>query len=148
MRKVIAVTVFLLSTYVWTLAQQGPPSGGQAASPRPQTSGANQSQSSVPGSGDQDSPQTRAERDDPSQAANQPITEGCLGGANPNFTITDKAGTTYKLNFAPDANLSSLESHIGESVQVMGSVKSSSIHVNRIGKGMGTCPASGAPKKK
>jgi hypothetical protein len=75
---------------------------------------------------------------------NAPITEGCLGGTNPNFTITDSAGTTYKLAVPPGADVSSLSAHVGESVQVMGEVKQaagkSSIDVSRIGRGTGKCP--------
>lgn len=81
------------------------------------------------------------------QAANATVTEGCLGGSNPNFTITDKAGTTYKLNIPAGADVSPLNSHIGESVQVMGQVnnggagKTSSIDASRIGRGTGNCQA-------
>jgi hypothetical protein len=67
-----------------------------------------------------------------------------LGGTDPNYTITDKAGTTYKLNIPSTADTSKLSSHVGESVQVMGDVKSSSINVQGIGKGTGKCPGSGA----
>jgi hypothetical protein len=83
------------------------------------------------------------------QAPSVPVTEGCLGGSNPNFTITDKAGTTYKLNIPPSADTSKLAQHVGESVQVAGNVKdtgkagNSSIDVQGIGRGTGQCPASG-----
>ena len=81
------------------------------------------------------------------QAGNTTVTEGCLGGSNPNFTITDKAGTTYKLNIPAGADVSPLNSHVGESVQVMGQVnnsgagKTSSIDATRIGRGTGNCQA-------
>lgn len=91
-------------------------------------------------------------------AAGGKITEGCLGGTNPNYTITDASGTTYKLNIPPGADASPLAKHIGESVQVQGTVNkaqstsdagstkstsnSSSIDVARIGRGTGTCPNS------
>jgi len=84
------------------------------------------------------------------QAPNMPVTEGCLGGSNPNFTITDKAGTTYKLNIPPSADTSKLAQHVGESVQVAGNVKdpgkagSASIDVQGIGRGTGQCPTSGS----
>jgi hypothetical protein len=71
-----------------------------------------------------------------------------LGGHDPNYTITDKAGTTYKLNMPPNADTSKLAQHVGESVNVAGSVKgsgsSSAIDVHGIGKGSGTCPATGS----
>src|SRR4030095_8683508 len=105
-------------------------------SPSSPTQGPSQSQPGQP------SPQTGAERGTQSQPSNLPITEGCLGGSNPNFTVTDKAGTTYKLNFSPGQNPSVLTSHVGESVQIAGEVKNaggadkaSSIDVQQIGKG-------------
>src|SRR5262245_25930374 len=93
-----------------------------------------------PGSPDQAEPQ--------GQASSAPITEGCLGGSDPNYTITDKTGTAYKLNLPPKANPSTLASHVGESVQVKGDVKNAgkanaSIDVQAIGRGASDCPASG-----
>jgi uncharacterized protein YdeI (BOF family) len=123
-RKMLVVSVFMLATLAWVAAQQ---SGGV--------------------------PQTGAQAGSQGQAANVPsITEGCLGGSNPNFTITDEAGKTYKLNLPANADASTLTPHVGESVQVMGDVKDAgtprAIDVSRIGKGTGTCPSSspsGAP---
>ena len=83
----------------------------------------------------------------PDTAASAPVTEGCLGGSAPNFTITDKSGTTYKLNIPAGANTRQLSQHVGESVQVQGNVNSGttpSIDARRIGKGTGICPGSGA----
>ena len=85
-------------------------------------------------------------------SANATITEGCLGGSGTDYTLTDKAGTTYKLNFPATANVSTLSSHVGESVRVLGDVTNagkagqSSINATKIGRGTGTCPAaSSAP---
>ena len=102
-------------------------------------------------------------------AADSTITEGCLGGSSPNFTITDKNGTTYKLDIPKEADTTPLNKHIGESVQVMGAVNNpsgsnsatpatgsaapgsstgaaaasqASIQVTRIGRGTGTCAGS------
>jgi hypothetical protein len=97
------------------------------------------------------------------------ITEGCLGGSNPNYTVTDKAGTVYQLQIPKGADASPLDKHIGESVQVQGTKNDSgsksgsasdssaaasssqssaasahSIQVSRIGRGTSTCPASGS----
>lgn len=153
MRQVVALAVFMLATMVWAMAQQPEASGGQATSPSSQTPSTSQSQSSAPGSASQGSAQTGAERGAQAPAANMPITEGCLGGSNPNFTITDKAGATYKLNLPPGADGSSLTPHVGESVQVLGQVskgggaeKASSIDVSKIGRGTGNCPGS-SPKQ-
>lgn len=83
------------------------------------------------------------------QASNA-VTQGCLGGSAPNYTITDTAGTTYKLNIPPNADTSKLASHLGESVQVAGDVKdtgkagNASIDVQGVGPGTSKCPASGS----
>jgi hypothetical protein len=83
--------------------------------------------------------------------ASAPITEGCLAGSNPNFTITDSAGKTYKLNIPASADATPLNSHVGESVQVLGPVNSgnpATIDVNRIGRGNGKCAGSAATPQK
>jgi hypothetical protein len=119
MKKLLAISLFMLATLAWAAAQQptNPPgrSGGQ------------------PGSQD--------------QTVTAPVTEGCLGGSNPNFTLTDKAGTTYKLNIPPTADTSKLGAHVGEAVAVAGNVNAAkagdpSIDVQGIGRGTGTCPGS------
>jgi hypothetical protein len=147
-KKILVATVFMLATLVWAVAQQPgaipEQSGGQATSPSSQQPNPSQSQPAAPGSADQNAPQAGAQAGVPGQAASAPITEGCLGGSNPNYTITDKAGKTYKLNFPPSADASTLAQHVGESVQVMGDVNGSnkSIDVTRIGRGTGKCPGS------
>jgi hypothetical protein len=84
------------------------------------------------------------------QESQSPITEGCLGGTNPNYTVTDTNGTVYKLNLPPNTDTSKLAPHVGESVQVQGDVKdagktgNASIDVQAIGRGAGSCPASGS----
>jgi hypothetical protein len=152
MKNILVITLFMLASVAWAAAQQPgsapDPSSGQATSPSSQAPSASQSQPSNPGSG-----QSQAQ----GQAPNAPITEGCLGGKDPHYTITDKAGTTYKLNIPPTANTSKLASHVGEPVQVLGDVKdpgksgNGSINVQGIGKGTGNCPmggSSGAPSPK
>ena len=145
MRKVLVVTVFTLATLVWAVAQQpgSTPegSGGQATSPSPQVPNAGQPQSATPGNAGQNVPQTGAQPGSPGLPANGSITEGCLGGSSPNFTVTDNAGKTYKLNLPPNADASALTPHVGESVQVMGDVNNNSIDVSKMGTGTGRCPA-------
>lgn len=146
MKRTLVVTLFILATLAWAAAQQPgstPESGSQQpASPSSQVPGASQSQPSTPGSADQARSQ--------GQASNAPVTEGCLGGSAPNYTVTDKAGSTYKLNIPPNADTSKLASHVGESVQVAGNVDdtgkagNASIDVQGIGPGTGKCPASGS----
>ena len=145
MKKVLVMTLFILAIVAWAAAQQ-PGSApernsGQIASLSSQAPGATQTQPSKPGSADQG-----GSRGQESQA---PVTEGCLGGSAPNYTITDNNGTVYKLNMPPNADTSKLASHVGESVQVQGDVKdagkpgNASIDVQAIGRGTGSCPASG-----
>jgi hypothetical protein len=149
-KMMLLVAVLMLATLVWAAQQPGSTgrSGGQATPPSSQIPDASQPRPSTPGSADQDSAQTGAQAGSQVPAANAPITEGCLGGSNPNYTITDKTGTTYKLNLPPGADASSLTPHVGESVQVLGDLKNAgtapSIDVSKIGRGNGKCPASGS----
>ena len=145
MKKMLVVTIFMTAMLAWAVAQQpGDPTGqsGQSSSPSSQAPSGSQSQPPTAGSTDQ--PGSKG------QTPTGSVTEGCLGGNDPNYTITDKAGTTYKLNIPPNADASKLASHVGEPVQVMGDVKdagktgNASIDVQGIGKGTGTCPASGS----
>lgn len=140
MKNILAITLFTLASIACAVAQQPDSapdrSSGQTAPGSSQAPGASQSQPSAP--------------DSRGQASNAPITEGCLGGTNPRYTITDKTGTTYKLNIPPNADASKLASHVGESVQVLGDVKdpgtagNASINVQSIGRGTGNCPNSGS----
>ena len=159
MKRTLAVSLFVLATFTWAVAQNpssSTPDGQQPPSASSQAPGASQSQSSTSGSAAQDSPGAQAPSQ--TQAANAPITEGCLGGSDGNYTLTDKAGTSYKLNFPSSANVSVLSSHVGEAVAGMGDVKDAgktgqtSINVSKIGRGTSTCPASSSaqpqsPKK-
>lgn len=147
MKNILAMILFMLATLAWAAAQQPSsapePNSGQTTSPSSPAPGATQTQPSKPGGAEQTGPQGPQ-----SQAA---ITEGCLGGAAPNFTVTDKTGTVYKLNIPPTADTSKLAAHVGESVQVQGNVKDATkpgeaaIDVQGIGRGTGSCPGS-APK--
>jgi hypothetical protein len=145
MKSILVMTLFILAMVAWATAQQPSDapdrSNGQAASPSSQAPSATQTQPSKPGSTD-----PAGSRGQESQA---PLTEGCLGGSDPNYTITGDNGTVYKLNMPPNADTSKLASHVGESVKVQGDVKdagktgSASIDVQAIGRGTGTCPSSG-----
>jgi hypothetical protein len=149
MKNLLVITLFMLATLAWAAAQQPETvperSSGQATSPSSQGPAAGQSQPSTPGGAGQ--------AGSPGQAANATVTEGCLGGSDPNYTITDKTGTAYKLNLPANANTASLASHVGESVQVKGNMKDTgqvgngSIDVQAMGRGMGNCPASGSKDK-
>ena len=142
MKNILVMTLFMLAMLAWAAAQQ-PGSApernsGQTTSPNSQAPGTTQTQPSAPGGAGQ-----------PGSRANAPVTEGCLGGSAPNYTIKDKTGTAYKLNMPPNADTSKLAPHVGESVQVQGEVKdagtaNASINVQAIGRGTGTCPGSGS----
>ncbi len=137
MKRMLMIALSMLATVGWLAAQQPgtapDPSAGQATPPSAQTPGTSPSQTpAAPSQGAEASPT---------------ITAGCLGGSNPNYTITSSSGTTYKLNIPPNADTSKLGAHVGESVNVAGNVNdtgSPSIDVRGIGKGTGTCPAGGA----
>ncbi len=156
MKKMLAITVFTLATLAWAAAQQPgrstQPNSGQTTSPSSQAPDATPTQPSTPGTGAQAEPPSSQGQQPGAQGqmSNAPVTEGCLGGTPPNYTITDKTGTAYKLNMPPNADTSKLPSHVGESVQVRGDVKDSgksgesAISVQAIGRGTGTCPASGS----
>lgn len=150
MKKVFVIILFMLATLAWAAAQQPgsmpDQSSGQAASSSPQTPGAPQSQPSTPGSGGQAPGSSGMQSGAADPAATPQVTEGCLAGNNPNYTLTTSAGNTYKLNIPPNADTSKLGAHVGESVNVAGTVNAggSSIDVRGIGKGTGHCPASGA----
>ncbi len=129
MKKILVITVFMLATFAWAAAQQPTTPNGQATPPSAQ----------VPGTSPSEGP-----------TATPTVTEGCLGGSNPNYTITSASGTTYKLNIPPTADTSKLAAHVGESVAVAGDVNdagkagSSTIDVRGIGRGTGNCPAGGS----
>jgi len=154
MKKMLLTNLFMLAMLASAAAQQPGstpyPGSGQAASPSSQAPGASQSQSSMPGSADQNPDPSGTQAGSQGPVANAPVTEGCLGGKDPNYTITDTTGTTYKLNIPPNADTSTLAQHVGEPVQVAGNVKdtskagNASIDVQGIGKGTGKCPASGS----
>ncbi|HKD85506.1 MAG TPA: hypothetical protein VKB58_12215 [Terriglobales bacterium] len=149
MKKMLVTSLFMLAMLAWAAAQQPGTnpgrSSGQATAPSSQAPDASQSQPSMPGSAEQNTAPSGGQ----GPMANAPVTEGCLGGSEPNYTITDKAGTTYRLNIPPNADTSKLVQHVGEPVQVAGNVKdagnagNASIDVQRIGAGMGKCPGSG-----
>ena len=147
MRNILVITLFMLATRAWAAAQQpgttADPSSGQTTSPGTQAPSATQPQSSTP-STDQEPAQTGPQAPSQRQAAD--VAEGCLGGSNPNYTITDSTGNTYKLNIPPSADTSKLAAHVGESVNVAGNVKpdNTSIDVKGIGRGTGKCPAGGS----
>jgi hypothetical protein len=151
MKKILMTSLFMLATLAWAAAQQpgsmGTGSTGQTTSSSSQA-GASQQQPSTSGAAGQEAGQSGMPGGGSrGEMANPTVTEGCLGGSSPNYTITDASGTTYKLNIPPGTDASKLAAHVGESVNVAGNANSGStpsIDVRGIGKGTGTCPP-GAP---
>ncbi len=157
--KLLFIAILLLSA-AWAVAQEPSTTspGAPAAGTNPQT------QSTMPGEpGQATSPNAPSAGQMPT-SGEPDIIEGCLGGAAPNFTVTDKTGTTYKLGIPDGADASVLTKHIGESVQVLGAVndsksmaggtadsssagKGKTIAVQKIGRGKGTCPAAPGAEK-
>src|SRR5438874_13798647 len=143
MKNILVMSLFMLATLAWAAAQQpdsaSERNSGQTTSPSSQAPDATQTQPSTAGSADQAGSQA--------QESNASVTVGCLGGSAPNYTLTDKSGTAYKLNMPANADISKLASHVGESVQVKGDVKdvdkpgNASIDVQAIGRGTGNCPS-------
>ncbi|WP_041855938.1 hypothetical protein [Candidatus Korobacter versatilis] len=145
MKKAMIFATFMLSTLAWAGVQQ--PAAGQSGAPAG-APGASQGQSSsmpdtsaAPGAAGQSTSPEATPQASGAPAAGGAITEGCLGGSSPNFTLTDASGKSFKLNLPANADGSKLSAHVGESVQVMGDVKADSIAVSKVGKGNGTCPA-------
>ena len=137
MKKMLATTLFMLAMFAVAAAQQP----GSTTSPSSPVPGANQQ--SMPGSAGQN-PGSSGAPGAQAPIPDVPVTEGCLGGSDPNYTITNTAGTTYKLNIPPSADTSKLAPHVGEPVQVAGNVSGKTIAVQGIGRGTSKCPGSGS----
>jgi len=65
-------------------------------------------------------------------ASGQTAIQGCLQGLDGNYTLTDKAGTTYQLQ----GDTSKLSAHVGHEVRIAGSKTSAS---------SATSPTAGTP---
>lgn len=165
MRKPLFVFLIVLLAVAWAAAQQNPqmPSSGPSSnSPGGRAVGpADSGQSTSPAApSDKDATSPKAPSSSTGQAAvgDSKVVEGCLGGTAPDFTVTDKAGTVYKLDIPKDADTSGLKAHIGESVMVKGVVSgekatasaspagasastSPMIQVEQMARGTSTCPA-------
>lgn len=175
MRKTLFLILIVLVSVTWVAAQQpdSRPSTDQPSQSGPATN-ADRPMPAPPAPADNSgqAPAPSASASSQSTSSGQ-IIEGCLGGSHPDFTVTDKAGTVYKLDIPKDADATQLTSHVGESVKVKGTVSapssassgnatagsapsdkpmassSQTIMVEQIGRGTGTCPAGAAqPKSK
>jgi len=136
MRKTLLLTIVLLVFAAWAVAQQG--SNSQA----PSTSSPSQGASSQPsGQASPDSSTSQSSTDQASKpASGENGIEGCLGGSAGNYTIIDKAGTSYKLQLPPNADTSALDKNIGKEVRVTGTVG------NAAGSASGSSSSTDMPK--
>lgn len=64
-----------------------------------------------------------------SSDAGQTTLEGCLGGSNGSYSLTDKSGTTYQLT----GDTGKLEHHVGHTMQVTGTASTGSSTSNSSG---------------
>ena len=96
MRKTLFLMLILLAVSAWAVAQQDTNS--------------------------QNAPSTSASSQATTQPADSNGVQGCLGGSGDNYTVTDKAGTTYQLQLPPGGDTSKLKDHIGNEVLVTGAV--------------------------
>lgn len=165
MRKKLMLMFALCLSATWLMAQaptSGAPAGSSGQNPSQAAPAQPASPATPSGQAAQSAPDAGAPAGLPADVS---ITEGCLGGAQPNYTVKDKKGTTYKLVTPPNADVSILARHIGEPIAVLGKVNNSgagsassgsvagganadpsssnqpSIQVMKIGRGSGNCPA-------
>jgi len=162
MRNKLVLCLVLLVSLAFAVAQQqsttAPGAPGSSTPPAQSTTPSEPGQATAPSSPSAGAGQMPA-------AGEPDVIEGCLGGTAPNFTVTDNSGKTYQLNIPANADASVLTKHVGESVQVMGAVtnggsagssvgstasdkgKGSSIAVQKIGRGKGTCSGAASGTK-
>lgn len=173
MRKTLLLVTIVLLSVAWVAGQQqegGAPPASQSSSP---TMNSGQAPTpGAPGAEQRTPPSAPPSSADQSAPGNSQMIEGCLGGSAPDFTVTDKAGTVYKLDIPKEADTAPLTAHLGQSVRVQGAVSGTGtagasgstpetgksdkpagsastgklpiIQAERISAGSGTCPAGAA----
>ncbi len=163
-------TLFLLMIVVMSVAlaaaqhnpsmpssdQSNPNPGGRSVSTAPDSQ-SNSGPATAP-AGQATSPTMPPGSANPPAAGDSKVIEGCLGGKAPDFTVTDNAGTMYKLDIPKDADTAPLTAHLGQSVKVKGVVAgekagagtaggsatasaSPMIQVEQMARGTSSCPA-------
>jgi hypothetical protein len=159
MRNNIFLALIVLLMTAWAVAQQpgttSPSAPAPGSSQQQATPPSEPGQPAAPSTPDQATPPAAPSTNRMPQGDGSDIIEGCLGGAAPNFTVTDKAGTSYKLDIPAGADTAVLTKHLGESVQVMGAVNDSgskssaskSIAVQKIGRGSSACSGAAGTAK-
>lgn len=135
MRKFSLLTLILLVSVGWAMAQSSATPGAppdqsqqpsaQSPSAQPGTPAEPGQQPAAPAAAQQPgmpSDQASQAGQDASAAGAGNSVEGCLGGSAGNFTIIDKSGITYQLQLPAGADASKLNSHLGEEVRVTGTM--------------------------
>lgn len=73
-------------------------------------------------------------------AGSETTVQGCLGGSEGNYTLTDKSGTSYQLA----GDTAKLKEHVGHEVKVTGTASAASAASSQSGSGMGQAGSSQA----
>lgn len=94
MKRILLLSSILMLSAVWAMAQYGS---------QPSTSG-------------QATTDTTTQSSHSSTDAGSTTLQGCLGGSDGNYSLTDKTGTKYQLS----GDTSKMTAHVGHTVQVMG----------------------------
>lgn len=108
MKKISLITVVLLLSAAWVVAQTSPSSSSSSQSP---SSTSQQPSTTSPSSTQQ--PDTSASNT--GEKGGNAI-EGCLGGSAGSYTLTDASGTTYQLS----GDTTKLSEHVGHEIKVWG----------------------------
>lgn len=115
MKKISLITVVLLLSAAWVVAQTSP-SSPSSQSPSTQSPSTTQSPSSTSPTAQQPETSTTG-----SEKGGKAI-EGCLNGSAGAYTLTDASGTTYQLS----GDTSKLAEHVGHQIRVWGESSPSS----------------------
>jgi len=115
MRKALLLTLILLISAAWVVAQ--------APQSTPPANSSDNAQTSSDHMGSQDSQEPGSKtQSQMGKAGSENQIEGCLGGSSGNYTLTDSAGTSWQLQ----GDNSQLSKHLGQQVRISGMAASSS----------------------
>lgn len=150
MKKTLLLTVILLLSVTWVVAQNSttpvPPSGNNAPSDPAGPS------DQMGGQGSQGTYSQTSPNDNPSGTETQ--IEGCLSGSSGSYMLTDASGQTWQLQ----GGNAQLSKNVGKSVRISGTAGSSgtsnagaagqTFSVSKVSKVSNTCSNAGsAPSK-
>jgi Protein of unknown function (DUF5818) len=156
MRKLLLLTIILLVSVAWVVAQ-GPQTATPSGSSTSQGTGSGNDQMASPGSSNQGTNGTDQQSGGVGQGSsptgqgtgmgqstsgmsnsgNETQVEGCLNGSAGNYTLTDASGTTWQLQ----GDTAQLDKHIGQQVRITGT---SSAGSNAMGSSSDNTSSAGA----